>query len=82
MTGIDVELTQPVDWSSFLKPAAGHLVLNLDGHAVILGLHIRLGIVPGTASLLRPGEREMILASRLPGGGRHRFVILSANSAW
>lgn len=82
VTGIDVELLQAVDWSTLLKPSSGHLVLNLDGHAVILGLHIRLGIVPGTASLLRPSEGEMIHASRLPGGSRHRFVILSATSAW
>lgn len=82
VTGIDVELSQAVDWSAFLRSTAGHLVLNLDGHAVVLGKHIRLGIVPGTASLLRPGEGEMIHASRLPGGGRHRFVVLSASAAW
>ncbi|WP_035612425.1 AraC family transcriptional regulator [Haloferula sp. BvORR071] len=82
VTGIDVELTHAVDWSALLRPATGHLVLNLDGHAVILGHRIRLGIVPGTVSLLRPGERESIHASRLPGGGRHRFVVLSATPAW
>jgi AraC-like DNA-binding protein len=80
VTGIDVELSQAADWSSVLRPASGHLVLNLDGHAVILGTRIRLGIVPGTVSLLRPGEDETVHASRLPG--RHRFVILTATSDW
>ena len=82
VTGIDVELSQAADWSSLLRPSMGHLVLNLDGHAVVLGHSIRLGIVPGTASLLRPDDGEMIHASRLPGGGRHRFVVLSAASTW
>lgn len=82
VAGIDVELTQAVDWSDLLRPGMGHLVLNLDGHAVVLGHRIRLGIVPGTVSLLRPGDGEMIHASRLPGGGRHRFVVLSASSSW
>ena len=82
VTGIDVELSQAVDWSALLRTTSAHLVMNLDGHAVILGLQIRLGIVPGTASLLRPAEGETIHASRLPGGGRHRFIVLSATSAW
>ena len=82
VTGVDVELSQAVDWSAMLRPGRGHLVLNLDGHAVILGHRIRLGIVPGTVSLLRPGEQENIHASRLPGGGRHRFVVISASPAW
>lgn len=81
-TGIDVELSQPADWSAFLRPGHGHLVLNLDGHAVILGQQIRLSIVPGTSSLLRPEPGEMVHASRLPGGGRHRFILLSASAAW
>lgn len=82
ITGIDVELIQATDWSTMLRPGRGHLVLNLDGHAVILGQTIRLGIVPGTVSLLRPGEAESLHASRLPGGGRHRFVVLSASPDW
>ena len=82
VTGIDVELSQAVDWSALLRTTSAHLVMNLDGHAVILGLQIRLGIVPGTASLLRPAEGETIHASRLPGGGRHRFIVLSATSGW
>jgi AraC-like DNA-binding protein len=80
VTGVDVDLSQAVDWSRILRPSSGHLVLNLDGHAVVLGTRIRLGIVPGTISLLRPGEGETIHASRLPG--RHRFVVLAAAPAW
>ncbi len=80
VTGIDIELSQAADWSAILRPSSGHLVLNLEGHAVVLGMRIRLGIVPGTVSLLRPGEGEIIHASRLPG--RHRFVVLAASSEW
>ncbi len=82
ITGIDVELIQATDWSSMLRPGRGHLVLNLDGHAVILGQRIRLGIVPGTVALLRPGAEEALHASRLPGSSRHRYVVLSASPAW
>ncbi|MCW1884357.1 AraC family transcriptional regulator [Luteolibacter flavescens] len=80
--GVDAEVVQAADWSSLLKPGMGHLVLNLNGHGVILGRQARLGIVPGTVSLLRTSADEMIHASRLAGDGRHRFVILSANQAW
>lgn len=82
ISGIDVELIQATDWSSMLRSGRGHLVLNLDGHAVILGQRIRLGIVPGTVALLRPGTEEILHASRLPGGSRHRFVVLSATPGW
>ncbi len=82
VSGIDDDVAQAADWSSLLKPAMGHLVLNLNGHAVVLGKHIRLGIVPGTVSLLRTSAEERVHASRLAGDGRHRFVILSANAAW
>lgn len=82
ITGVDVELNQPIDWSHLMRPAMAHLVLNLDGDGVVLGLRIRLGIFSGTASLLRPDLGEMVHASRLPGGKRHRFAVISATPAW
>jgi AraC-like DNA-binding protein len=82
VTGVDVELGQPVDWSYLVRPAMAHLVLNLDGDGIVLGLRIRLSIVAGTASLLRPDSGELVHASRLPGAKRHRFVVLSAAPAW
>ncbi|MCW1923488.1 AraC family transcriptional regulator [Luteolibacter arcticus] len=80
--GVDSEVVQAADWSNLLTPGMGHLVLNLNGHGVVLGLHTRLGIVPGTVSLLKTAAGEMIHASRLAGDGRHRFVVLSASTAW
>jgi AraC-like DNA-binding protein len=82
LRGVDVDMIQPADWSRLMPPGMGHLVLNLDGHGVLLGRHVRLGIVPGTASILRTAAGEMLHASRLASDGRHRFVVLSATSGW
>ncbi len=82
VTGVDADIRQAVDWSSLLAPKMTHLVLNLDGDAVVLGRTIRLGIAPCTVSLLSPGGEENVHASRLPGAGRHRFLILSASLSW
>jgi AraC-like DNA-binding protein len=82
LRGVDAEVGHAADWSSLLQPDMGHLVLNLDGHGVILGRHVRLGIVPGTASILKTSPGEMVHASRLAGDVRHRFVVVSATSAW
>lgn len=80
--GADEEIKDSAEWSRWIGPDQGHLVLNLDGHAVILGRSIRLGIVPGTVSLLRTQADEIVHASRLPTGGRHRLVVISAAPAW
>jgi len=82
MRGVDAEVAYAADWSSLLNPDMGHLVLNLDGHGVIFGRHVRLGIVPGTASILKTSSGETVHASRLAGDGRHRFVIISATPTW
>jgi AraC-like DNA-binding protein len=80
--GVDSEVAQAADWSGLLKPGMGHLVLNLNGHGVVLGRQVRLGIVPGTVSILRTAAGERVHASRLAGDGRHRFLVLSAASLW
>lgn len=82
VAGVDIELKEPSDWSGLLPPDRGHLVLNLDGHAVILGRSVRLGIAPGTVSLLRTRPDEIVHASRLTASVRHRLVVLSAGAAW
>ena len=82
LRGVDAELSHAADWSGLLKPDMGHLVLNLNGHGVVLGRQVRLGIVPGTASILKTAAGETVHASRLAGDGRHRFVIISATPAW
>jgi AraC-like DNA-binding protein len=82
VTGTDQEIKESADWSRCLGPGRAHLVLNLDGHAVILGRCIRLGIVPASASLLRTQDGEIVHASRLPVGGRHRLVVISATPGW
>ena len=82
LRGVDAEVAHAADWSALLKPGMGHLVLNLNGHGVILGRQARLGIVPGTASILKTAAGETVHASRLAGDGRHRFVVISATPAW
>ncbi len=82
VVGVDADIAQATDWSALLRPPMAHLILNLDGDGVVLGRTIRLGVAPGTASLLRPAEEENVHASRLPGGGRHRFLVLSASPGW
>jgi AraC-like DNA-binding protein len=82
VAGVDLELKDSADWSQLLGADRGHLVLNLDGHAVILGRSIRLGVVPGTVSLLRTLPGEIVHASRLPTGGRHRLAVISASPDW
>lgn len=82
VSGIDAEISKAMDWGPMLKPEMNHLVLNLSGHGVILGDHIRLGIVPGTVSLLRTVNNEFVHASRLASDGRHRFAILSSSQKW
>lgn len=82
LTGVDAEVSAPADWSSLLRPGMAHLILNLDGDGVALGERIRLGLVPNSASLLRLGEGETLHASRLPRGGRQRFLVWSAAISW
>jgi AraC-like DNA-binding protein len=82
VAGADDEIKDSADWSRWIGPGRAHLVLNLDGHAVILGRSIRLGIVPGTVSLLRTQPSEIVHASRLPTAGRHRLVVISATPGW
>lgn len=82
LVGVDAELDQPADWSGLLKPDNAHLILNLEGDGIVLGRTIRLGIAPGTASVIRPDAQERLLASRLPGVRRQRFLIFSATFAW
>lgn len=82
VAGADEEIEDSGDWSRWIGPGRAHLVLNLDGHAVILGRSVRLGIAPGTASLLRTRDGEIVHASRLATGGRHRLVVISATPAW
>lgn len=82
VAGADEEIKDSADWSRWIGPDRAHLVLNLDGHAVILGRSIRLGIVPGTVSLLRTQVGEIVHASRLPTAGRHRLVVISATPGW
>jgi AraC-like DNA-binding protein len=82
VSGADAEFQQPADWSAMLKPGMAHLVLNLAGHGVVLGRQVRLGIVPGTVSILRTDPGEKVHASRLGGDGRQRFVVLSASTPW
>jgi AraC-like DNA-binding protein len=80
--GADFEALETRDMSRALASPAGYLVLNLEGQGIVFGGRIRLGLVPGTVALLRTEAGELIHASRLGGGGRQRFVVLSASPAW
>lgn len=80
--GVDESFRQAADFGASLPRGMSHLLLNLNGHGVVLGRHVRLGVVPGTAALLRTAADEMIHANRLAGDERHRFVVLSATAVW
>src|SRR5687768_2244761 len=75
--GIDSDSGQPLDWSGMLAPGHAHLILNLDGYGVVLGENIRLSIFPGMTAICRIPREGSVYASRLPGSGRHRCVVLT-----
>lgn len=80
--GIDSDSNQPLDWSGMLAPGHAHLILNLDGYGVVLGENIRLSIFPGMTAICRIPSQGSVYASRLPGSGRHRCVVLTVTSRW
>lgn len=65
-----------------LSPGHAHLILNLDGCGVVLGETIRLSVFPGMTAICRIPADGKISASRLPGSGRHRFLVLSLSDPW
>lgn len=80
--GIDSDSTSPLDWAGMFATGHAHLILNLDGYGVVLGDEIRLSLFPGMAAICRLPKDGGIYASRLPGSGRHRCVVLSLSSSW
>ncbi|WAC18142.1 AraC family transcriptional regulator [Luteolibacter sp. SL250] len=80
--GIDTDSGQPLDWGGMLLPGYAHLILNLDGYGVVLGDNIRLSIFPGMTAICRIPTAGGIYASRLPGSGRHRCVVLTVSDRW
>ncbi len=79
---MDGDSATPLDWSGMLAPGHAHLVLNLDGSGVVLGSLIRLSLFPGMIGICRNGAGENVHASRLPGSGRHRFLVVSLSAGW
>ncbi len=82
VVGIDSDSGQPLDWGGMLPPGYAHLILNLDGYGVVLGENIRLSIFPGMTAICRIPAEGGIYASRLPGSGRHRCVVLTVSDRW
>ena len=80
--GIDSESDHPLDWGGMLAPGHAHLILNLDGYGVVLGEDIRLSIFPGMSAICRIPLEGRVYASRLPGSGRHRCVVLTLSDRW
>jgi AraC-like DNA-binding protein len=79
---MDEQSDSPIDWKDIFTPGHGHLILNLGGYGVVFGDQIRLSISPGIAAICRVAADEKIYASRLPGSGRHRFLVLSTTQSW
>lgn len=82
VVGIDSDSQQPLDWSGMFVPGHAHLILNLDGYGVVLGENIRLSLFPGMTAICRVPSEGKIYASRLPGSGRHRCVVLTVSDRW
>jgi AraC-like DNA-binding protein len=80
--GMDSDATTPLDWSMTLRPNGLSLILNLEGYGVALGNRIRLSMYSGMVGFLRFAADEPIHASRLPGQGRHRCLIISVQRQW
>ncbi len=80
--GMDSDSDHPLDWGGMLAPGHSHLILNLDGYGVVLGEGIRLSIFPGMTAICRIPLQGRIYASRLPGSGRHRCVVLTLSDKW
>lgn len=78
----DSDSGTPYSWGELLPSGYIHLILNLEGNGVVFGKNIRLSMVPATVGLCRTTAEEVPHASRLPGGGRHRFLVLSATPDW
>lgn len=82
VVGIDADSAHPLDWCGMLPPKHAHLILNLDGYGVVLGDKIRLSVFPGMTAVCRIAAEDHIYASRLPGSGRHRCVVLTVTDKW
>ncbi|HVJ45541.1 MAG TPA: AraC family transcriptional regulator [Luteolibacter sp.] len=82
VVGIDSDSPNPLDWAGMFAPGHVHLILNLDGYGVLLGEDIRLSLFPGMAAICRLPADGKVYASRLPGSGRHRCVVLTVSGHW
>ena len=82
VVGIDSDSPHPLDWAGMLAPCHAHLILNLDGYGVVLGENIRLSIFPGMTAICRIPPAGNVYASRLPGTGHHRCVVLTVSDRW
>ncbi len=82
VSAMDAESAAPLDWSGMLPPGRCHLILNLEGSGVAFGDRLRLSVFPGMAAICRAPREGKLYASRLPGSGRHRCVVLSVSGRW
>ncbi|MFT4176266.1 MAG: AraC family transcriptional regulator [Luteolibacter sp.] len=70
------------DWSAVFSFGCCHLILNLEGYAIVIGKHARINLSPGIAALCRTEEGEKPYAVRHPGAEPHRCVVLSVSREW
>lgn len=69
-----------VDWSEVLEAEKVHLIFNLYGGAVVMGKRTRLSISSSMLAMCCPDSD--VMATRLPDGMNHEFVVLTMTPEW
>ncbi|GAA5494618.1 HTH-type transcriptional activator RhaR [Rubritalea halochordaticola] len=66
----------------YISTDALHIVLNLEGQAIIFGQSLRLSLTAGTMTVFHRSTDGMFSASRLQPDENHHYLILSAKTSW
>lgn len=74
--------TTAENFSGDLPAGALHIVLNLEGGAILFSQTLRISLTAGTLAVLHTAKNELISANRLPDSEADDYLILSVSTEW